>query len=276
MRIRLLNLLLLVALGLALSRLWVFLGQPPAALPAVKAEAPPSAATGRPEQPAEIAASGPEAYDVIAARDLFSPTRGVVPPAPAVATQPAARPQPAPKLTLYGVVILDGERTAYLQEGTQEGRPRKVRENEMFSGFLLKAIRPDGVTVVFAGNEIIVPLRTPKEGGEGPAARTQEGAGAAPRPEAPAAFPRRQIPASAQQQRIPAGLQQGQMPSGIQQGQIPAAGRQVLSPPRIGPGMPSVAPPIEPGVEMFGDEEFPEGSLPGGEIPGIPEDQVGE
>jgi len=60
-------------------------------------------------------------------------------------------------------VIVDGEKSAYLQEGAQESRPRKVRENDNFAGGVVKAIRPDGVTFLFAGSEINVPLRTPKD-----------------------------------------------------------------------------------------------------------------
>lgn len=262
MRTRLLNLLLLAALGLAASRLWLFLGEPPPALPVTTAGAPPAAAPAvGSEQPAGTAEFRPELYDVIVARDLFSPTRGIVPPAPAAATKPAPKPQPAPKLTLYGVVILDGEKTAFVQEGNQEGRPRKVRENEQFSGFVVKAIRPDGVTFVYGGSEINVPLRTPKEGAPAPAARGKGGPAAAPRPERPTAAPRRQLPLSSQP------------------GQMPAPGRQVSAPPGMSvvpPEMQSIVPPIEPGVEVFGDEEFPEGVMPGGEMPGMPEEEAGE
>ena len=131
MRIRLLNMLLLAAVLFAVFRLWLFLGEPPPALPAISAgAATPAAEATEPGQDAEVQESRPEAYDVIVARDLFSPTRGVVPPAPAAAAMPAPKPQPAPKLTLYGVVIIDGEKTAYLQEGTQEadrGKSGKMR-----------------------------------------------------------------------------------------------------------------------------------------------------
>ena len=122
---------------------------------------------------------------MIVARDLFSPARGVVPPAPAVAGKPAPKPLPPPKLTLYGVVILDGEKSAYLQEGTQQGRPVKVRENENFANGVVKTIRPDGLTFLFGGSEINVPLRTPKEGAVAPPPAAQDAAVAAPRPQAP-------------------------------------------------------------------------------------------
>jgi hypothetical protein len=107
---------------------------------------------------------GTQSYDVIVARDLFSPERGVVPPAPTAAGQPAAKSQPPPKLTLYGVVILDGEKFAYLHEGAQEAKPRKVHEGDRFAGGTVAAIRKDAVTFLFGGSEVAVPLRTPKEG----------------------------------------------------------------------------------------------------------------
>lgn len=240
MRIRLLNLLLLALLVLALTRLWVFLGQPPPTLPAIDARVTPPAPETRAEETGrEVPTVRPEAYDVIVARDLFSPTRGVVPSAPVAAATPAAKPQPPPKVTLSGVVIIDGQKTAYLQEGTQESRPRKVRENENFAGGVVKTIRPDGVTFLFAGNEINLPLRKPQEGGGAPPPRNQDLGGGAPRAAAPARAPRRLTP------------------SGVQQGQLPVPGR----PTRI----PAVAPPEEPEEEIFGDEEFPEEDFPSDE-----------
>lgn len=246
MRTRLLNVSLLAALLLALSRFWLFLGEPPPALPppAAEATAPEAGPTDRGQQ-AEVAAFRPEAYDVIVARDLFSPSRGVVLPAPAAAA--AARVQPPPKLTLFGVVIVDDDKAAYLQEGTQDSRPRKVRVNENFAGGVVKTIRADGITFLFSGSEIKVPLRTPKPGAEAPFARGQAQGGAAPSPAAPVVFPRRQLPAP------------GRPASGI-----PAN-------PAAPPGM-SVVPPVEPGDEAVAEEEFPEEPAPEGEMP----DQVEE
>ena len=255
MRTRLLNVVLLAALVLAASRLWLFLREPPPALPPIATVAtPPTAASTKSAQNAEAAESRPGAYDVIVARDLFSPTRGVVPPAPAVATKPAPKPQPAPKLTLFGVVIIDGEKTAFLQEGTQESRPRKVRENENFAGGVVNAIRPDGVTFLFAGSEINIPLRIPKDGAGAPSSRGQEAVSVSPRPQTPVALPRRQ------------------MPTGVPQGQLPAPARQVIAPART----PAVVPQVETGGEVFEEEEFPEESMPDGDLPGATEEEAGD
>ena len=183
MRIRLLNLLLAALLALAGARLWTALRAPLPPLPAEPAAESPAPPESPPEaQPAEPpAAAGSDGYDAIVARDLFSVTRGVVPPAPPAAAKPAPKPPVQPKLTLAGVVIIDGERVAYLQEGPQEARPRKVREGESFAGGTVKAIRPDGITFVFAGSEVTVPLRTPKDGGAPP--RPGEAATMPPQPE---------------------------------------------------------------------------------------------
>jgi hypothetical protein len=259
-RTRLLNVALLVALVTAVSRLWLFLGEPPPSLPAVESPAaqPAEPAAGR-ETKAATAASAPESFDVIVARDLFSPARGVVPPAPAVASSPPPKPVPPPKLTLYGVVILEGEKTAYLQEGTQQGRPAKVRENDKFANGLVKAIRPDGVTFLFGGSEINVPLRTPKDGASAPSPVGQDAAGVTQRPQAPVTFPRRQLP------------------PGLPQGQLPAAGRPTVPPRKTPVAAPPVAvPPVEPGSEVFEEEEFPEGVMPGGDAPGIVEEEPGQ
>lgn len=238
---RLLNLLLLAALALAAGRFWSFLREPPPKLPAPAATAAQETrAPVGPEAPAEAAPGAAEGYDVIVARDLFSPTRGVVSPAPEQPARPAAPPQPPPKLTLFGVVIVDGEKAAFLQEGSQETKPRKVREGERFAGGVLSAIRPDGVTFLFGGREIAVALRTPKEGiSQIPPAPVQPGtpaAGAAGGLQggAPAVFPRQYTPPVVRQPppRVPQQL-----------------------PRRIPPGVahtPSVAEP----EEDLGDEEY--------------------
>ncbi len=195
MRTRIVNLLLAAALALAVSRFWGAPGgtpepaPPPAESPA--AATPTPGAGTAPESAGEGAAAVPrsEGYDVIVARDLFSAARGVVPPAPGPAAKPAPKPQPQPRLTLSGVVILDGEKTAFLQEGTQEAKPRRLREGESFAGGTVKSIRPDGITFLFGGGEIVIPLRTPKDTGPLPAV----GGRAAEPVQQPGVFPRRPV-----------------------------------------------------------------------------------
>jgi hypothetical protein len=237
-----LNLLLLAALALAVSRLWLFLREPPPALPAVGTAGAPTPEAFTREQPVAPAEIRPEPYEVIVARDVFSPARGIVPPEPPAAARPAEKPQPPPKLTLYGVVILDGEKSAYLHEGAQEGRPRKIREGEQFAGGVVKAIRPDGVTFVFAGSEIPIPLRTPKEGAAAAPVQAPVAGGTVQRQVTPAPIPRR--------------LSQPR----VQQGRPTAPVRQV--PPAA--VMPRFTPPEEPVEGDAGGEEF------------FPEDTSGE
>jgi len=243
-RTRLVNLVLLALLAFAVARFWSFVSEPPPVLPAIKPDAATPAALVKTTQKTEAVDSRPEAYDAIVARDLFSPARGVVPPAPTAAAKAAPKPQPPPKLTLYGVVIVDGEKAAYLQEGTQAGLPRKVREKENFAGGVVSAIRPDGVTFLFSGVPTNVPLRTPKDGAGTPAARSPDAAAAVP----PAAFPRRQP------------------------GQLPGS-RPANSPPAV---MPGAMPPGDPGSEDLDNENFPGESAPGGEVPGMMEEETGE
>jgi hypothetical protein len=165
MRTRLLNFLLLMALALAAVRFQAFLREPPRRTTPADATVPqPTTEQPTPAAPEKKGAVGAQNYDVIVARDLFSPERGVVPPAPTAAGQPPAKSQPPPKLTLYGVVILDGEKFAYLHEGAQEAKPRKVHEGDRFAGGTVAAIKKDAVTFLYGGSEVAVLLRTPKEG----------------------------------------------------------------------------------------------------------------
>lgn len=265
MRVRLLNLLLVAALALAFSRLWLFLREPPPALTIYSAETKTAAqsSAGREEssEVAETGVPGPEAYDVIVARDLFSPTRGVVAPVPmtAGATKPVVKPPQVPKLTLSGVVILDGVKTAYLQEGTQEARTKIVKENDSFANGIVKAIRPDGITFLFAGTEIDIPLRLPRDGTAAPVPRGQAAA-VAPIPSAPA------TPAAS-----PAAPRRRQLPIPVQKGQMSPPGRPASAP----RAAPTVAPPVETGEEIL-EEEFPDESMPGGEAPDAQDEDGGE
>jgi hypothetical protein len=150
------------------------------------------------------------------------------------------------------VVILDGEKTAYLQEGTPDARPRKVRENEAFAGGVVKAIRPDGLTFLFAGSETNIPLRTPKDGAMTVAPRGQDAASPQPRAQAPAGFRR------------------GPAQPGAPAGQMAIPGVQAP----VFPGMPmGELPAVQPGGEGGDDEQGPRDSLPEGMAPGVGDDE---
>jgi hypothetical protein len=225
-----LNLLLVAGLLVAGSRLWSLWQAP---LP----DLPKPAAPARSQAESEVESGDepeakPEDFEVIAAKDLFSPARGVVPAVVAKAGElpPAQKPQPAPKVTLAGVVIVDGEIAAFLQEGSQDSRPRKVREGESFAGGKVTAIRPDGVTMLFASGEVSVPLRTPKDGG----------------PSLPAATPAGRF--------VQPGRATAPVPAQVRP-------QQPLKPPM--PGVPTYVPPDEeeplPDEELFEEEGLEEG-----------------
>jgi hypothetical protein len=230
-RLRLVNLLLAALLALSAARLWTAVRAPQPQLPPepVAQTAAGAGAIAESTAAGAPAAGGTEGYDAIVARDLFSAARGVVPPEPAAAAKPAPKPPVQPKLTLTGVVIVDGEKAAYLQEGAQEAKPRKVREGEGFAGGTVKLIRPDGITFLFAGSEVAVPLRTPKD------------AGPAPRPGEVAPAP----PA----QPIPAPRRPGQPP-------LPNAAGQLRRPGQMIPGAPRMTPAVEE-ESSFDEEELP-------------------
>lgn len=264
MRVRLLNLLLLAALLIAMSRLAQLLREPAPALPPMATQAPaPSEGPGAAEEPTAPPAATPESYDLIVARNLFSPTRGVVAPAPIAGAKPAAPPAPPPKLTLYGVVIVDGERTAFLQEGTQDARPKKVREKDRIGGAVVSAIRPDGVTVIFGGTEIAIPLRSPKDV---PAAGAPGGTDAA-------AAARARVPQKIQRRAVPQAPVPGQMP-------MPGAPGQPAMPadqePEAG-GMPDFPADADMMDEAGAEQELlPEESVDGGEEPQMPVEEMME
>lgn len=276
----LVNLLLCAAVAITGSRFWSSWQQPlpglPAPPPAARIPTPPEQVT-----PGKAGDAAKEIYDIIVARDLFSPARGIVAATATKAAGPAAKPLPPPKLTLYGVVILDAEKTAFLQEGTQETKPRRVREGEAFAGGKVSAIRPDGISFLFAGNEVSVPLRTPKENIAPPQTARQ--------PEQPAPVPTPQG-ALQQQFQTPQGASapQFQTPQRGVPPQIRPPGVRVPSgPSQPGQGVPtstrSEPPRIFPPGEATGNgeqeyfqpnENFGEGSADEGEASENPEDEV--
>lgn len=64
-----------------------------------------------------VAADLPEAYRVIAQRNLFSPSRVATPPPTTTVSVP---PPPAETVTLTGVVVLDGQATALFAGSTAD------------------------------------------------------------------------------------------------------------------------------------------------------------
>ncbi|CAK0777654.1 hypothetical protein CCP3SC1_80050 [Gammaproteobacteria bacterium] len=63
---------------------------------------------------------------------------------------------PARKVALYGVIIVDGKKIAILQDG--QSPPRNIREGDSFAGGVITAIRSNGVTFRYAGQDLNIPL----------------------------------------------------------------------------------------------------------------------
>ena len=81
------------------------------------------------------------AYSVVAARNLFSPTRTEAPSSTAVTALPVVRPN------LFGVVVRSiGGSVAYLEDPTTK-RVAGYRVGDKIQGATVQAIKADGVTI---------------------------------------------------------------------------------------------------------------------------------
>ena len=170
------------------------------------------------------------AYNVVAARNLFSPTRTEAPSSTAVTALPVTRPN------LFGVVVRDSGSIAYLEDPTTK-RVAGYRVGDKIQGATVQAIKADGVTIDGPGGPMDVRLHEPSKPRATPAAATATPPSAAPAlpgviPPAPAAT----VPGSPQPaQPVPQPAQPGMVPP-------------VAQPPVVGvPGQPGVTPPVIPG-----------------------------
>lgn len=127
---------------------------------------PPRAAreTQSPPQPADppattpTARSGqPAAYSVIAARNLFHPSRSEAVATPVAAAPPAP---PAPKPFLHGVVVDEGGGRAYLEEPLSK-KVFGYRVGDSVGGGRLEKITPDRVLISRPEGNVEVLLRDP-------------------------------------------------------------------------------------------------------------------
>ena len=169
------------------------------------------------------------AYNVVAARNLFSPTRTEAPSSTAATALPVARPN------LFGVVVRSiGASVAYLEDPTTK-RVAGYRVGDKIQGATVQAIKADGVTIDGPGGPMDVRLHEPNKPRAMPAAATATPPSVAP------ALPGVIPPAAT----APAPSQAAQPPpQPAQQGMVPPAGQ----PPGVGvPGQPGVTPPVIPG-----------------------------
>ena len=142
--------------------------------------APPVTAT--PPPPVEPASS----FNVVAARNLFSPTRTE---APVAAATPAA-PQ-LPKPNLYGIILRDGAPVAYLEDPASK-RVGGYRVGDAVAGGTVKRIGADHVVLNRPEGDISVRLRDPSK--PRPAAQPAAGPTGTPPPGMPGATPLPGVP----------------------------------------------------------------------------------
>lgn len=151
-------LLLVVAafLGVRLYEAWT------ARAPAPPAE-PSSSASAEVAAPPAAVAPGPPltAFNVVAERNLFSPTRSETAPEPprSAGLTPAAPPAPKPRL--YGVVILaEGRGRAYLED-VQRRKVFSYSVGDLVGDSRLEQIKADRVVLRRAGETFEVLLNDP-------------------------------------------------------------------------------------------------------------------
>ena len=139
-----------------------------------RASAPAAAATRAASPP-----PNPGAYNAIAVRNLFSPTRTEAPP-PTTQAAGAAR---FPKPVLFGIVLRDGQPIAYLEDPTTK-RVAGYRVGDSVAGGTLQRIAADSVVVNRPEGAVDVRLHDPSK--PRPAAVVAPPPGSLPAPAAPA------------------------------------------------------------------------------------------
>jgi len=113
----------------------------------------------------DTAKTPPSAYNVVAARNLFSPTRTEAPSSTSVTALPVSRPN------LFGVVVRDSGSIAYLEDPTTK-RVAGYRVGDKIQGATVQAIKVDGVTIDGPGGPMDVRLHEPNKPRATPAAAT--------------------------------------------------------------------------------------------------------
>jgi type II secretory pathway component PulC len=122
------------------------------------------------EKVAESSVPSPSDYTIIAEENLFHPERKI----PVEKTE--EKPLPKPEFVLYGTLITDDLRLAYLEDlkapHTTEGRGKRqlaLRLGNSLSGYTLVEISPDKVIMAKGDDKIEVSITNPskrKTGGE--------------------------------------------------------------------------------------------------------------
>lgn len=128
------------------------------ALPSPKKQAVAPAATT--EKPAEIKSPSPSDYFIIAEQNIFHPERKIP-----VEKKDVAAPLPKPEFVLYGTLMLDDLRIAYMEDRkapqnspTRGKKQIPLKLGEALSGFILKEIDADKVVMVRGDERLDVHL----------------------------------------------------------------------------------------------------------------------
>jgi hypothetical protein len=183
--------------------------------------APAAAATRMPEPP-----PNPAAYTVIAARNLFSPTRTEAPPTTTPTTAAARQPKPL----LFGIVLRDGQPIAYLEDPSTK-RVAGYRVGDSVAGGTLQKIAADRVVVNRPEGAVDVRLHDPSKPRPAPPVPAAPPGAIVPKPAVPGAPPSPYPGAVSPPALVP-------RPGVIPQRPLPP---NLLR--RIPPGPPPVAPP---------------------------------
>src|SRR5437016_2130564 len=164
-----------------------------------------------------------QAYNVIASRNLFNPTRSES----AVAATPGGPALNIVKPNLHGVVLRDGSPIAYLED-PQTKRIAGYRIGDPIAGGTVQTISADAVVIARPDGMVDVRLRDPSK----------------PRPAPPQPGVQQPVPG---QQNLPGPGGAGQLPN---QGLMPVPGPAQPSPRAFTPPGVPVPQPVTPGQPM--------------------------
>ncbi|HEY3100840.1 MAG TPA: hypothetical protein VGL14_18130 [Methylomirabilota bacterium] len=112
------------------------------------------AATAAPAAAIETVRAPASAYNVVASRNLFSPTRTEAPSSGVIAAAPVVKPN------LFGVVVRDSGSIAYLEDPTTK-RVAGYRVGDRILGGTVQSIKADAVTIDAPGGAMDVRLHDP-------------------------------------------------------------------------------------------------------------------
>lgn len=181
------NLVLLAACAL-FAALMIRAARSPWPTPEPPRARPPAASAAPAPQAPEASAAASSSYGIIAARNLFSPTRTEAPPTPAA--QAVALPKP----NLYGVIVRDNGSIAYLEDPVTK-RVAGYRQGDAIAGGTVQAIASDRIVLARPDGNIDVRLHDPSKPKPPPPTPAPPAAGGArPTPGIPPGAPGGAVP----------------------------------------------------------------------------------